>query len=111
MGIQNWSENVILVNLAEEPQMSEELQTVMEIIRDRVDCDVVIDFSGVAIVTSSSIAKLLKILKTLNSCDRRMIFSGVGVKTRQIFDLTGLNTVFEFVDDQFIALASLQLVN
>ena len=27
MGIQNWSENTLLVNLVDEPQMSEELET------------------------------------------------------------------------------------
>ena len=37
--------------------------------------------------------------------------SAVSPKTRSIFSVTGLDNVFQFVDDQFIALASLQLVN
>ena len=68
MGIQNWSENIVLVTLAEEPQMGEELRTVIEIVRDRGDCDVVIDFADVDIVTSSSIAKILKLRKALKDC-------------------------------------------
>ena len=111
MGIQNWSDSIILVTLAEEPQMGEELRTVIEIARDRGDCDVVIDFFDVDIVTSSSIAKILKLRKILKDSGRRLILCGVRNATRGIFMVTGLDGVFEFVEDKFIALASLQLVN
>lgn len=111
MGIQNWSENIILVNLAEEPQMSEELQTVVEIVTDRGDCEVVIDLSGVDIVTSSSLAKILKLRKVLNDREHRLVLCGLKPRTRGIFQVTGLDNVLEFIDDQFIALASLQMVN
>jgi hypothetical protein len=62
MGIQNWSETIILVNLASEPQMGEELQTVVDMVRRRCQ-DIVVDFCEVDIITSSSIAKLLKLRK------------------------------------------------
>ena len=61
MGIQNWSEDIILVDLPQEPHMGDELKTVTEIVRDRGNCDVVIDFSSIDIVTSSSLSKLLKL--------------------------------------------------
>jgi len=109
MGIQNWSEEIILVNLAEEPQMGEELAIVIDTAGDRGNCDVVVDFADVDIVTSSSIAKLLKLRKTLVDCDKRLVFCSVSTKTKKIFTLTGLDNVFEFVDDQFVALAGLQL--
>ena len=111
MGIQNWSENIVLVTLAEEPQMGEELRTVIEIVRDRGDCDVVIDFADVDIVTSSSIAKILKLRKALKDCRKKLVLCGVRNATRGIFMVTGLDNVFDFVEDKFIALASLQLVN
>lgn len=111
MGIQNWSENVILVNLANEPDMGEELQTVIGIVSENEGLDVVIDFADVEIVTSSSIAKLLKLRKVLHDNGQKMILSTVRPKTKSIFAVTGLDTVFEFVEDQFIALASLQLAN
>ena len=47
MGIQNWSENVILINLAKEPQMGEELQVAAEMVTDKSDCNLVIDFADV----------------------------------------------------------------
>ena len=46
MGIQSWSEDILLVDLPAEPDLGEELKTVITTVRDRGDCDVVIDFSG-----------------------------------------------------------------
>jgi len=111
MGIQNWSEDIILVDLPEEPQMGEELKTVTEMVRDRGDCDVVIDFSQVDIVTSSSLSKLLRLRKLLADCGHQLVFCNVAPATRGIFMVTGLDGVFKLVDDKFVALAGLQIVN
>ncbi len=111
MGIQNWSEEVFLVNLAKEPDMGEELQTVITMVSENKSVDVVVDFADADIVTSSSIAKFLKLRKVLSDNGHKLVFSSVQPKTKSIFSVTGLDNVFEFVDDQFIALASLQLVN
>jgi anti-anti-sigma factor len=111
MGIQNWSEDIILVDLPQEPDMGEELKSITEITRDRGDCDVVVDFSSVDIVTSSSLSKLLKLRKLLADCGHRLVFCGVAAATRGIFTVTGLDGIFEIADDKFVALASLQLVN
>ena len=109
MGIQNWSENIILVNLAQEPDLGEEIQSVCETVVDKKDQDVVIDFSEVEILTSSSIAKLLKLRKILHDNQRKLILCCVQPQTKNIFHVTGLDSVFSFVQDQFIALAGLQM--
>ncbi|MHC4259887.1 MAG: STAS domain-containing protein [Planctomycetota bacterium] len=111
MGIQDWSEDVVLVDLPEEPQMGDELKAVTEIIRDRGNCDVVVDFSDIDIITSSSLSKLLKLRKLLADCGHRLVFCNVAAATRGVFTVTGLDGVFEFADDKFVALASLQIVN
>jgi len=110
MGIQNWSEDTILVDLPQEPQLGDELKTVTEMVLDRGDCDVVIDFSEVDIVTSSSLSKLLKLRKLMVDCGHRVIFCNVAAATKGIFTVTGLDGVFELVDDKFVALAALQIV-
>jgi anti-anti-sigma factor len=110
MGIQDWSEDIILVDLPQEPETGEELKTVTETVRDRGDCDVVIDFSNVDIITSSSLSKLLKLRKLLSDCSHQLIFCSVAAATKGIFTVTGLDGVFEFADDKFVALASLQMV-
>jgi anti-anti-sigma factor len=110
MGIQNWEEDIILVDLPREPQMGDELKSVTEMVRDRGDCDVVIDFSDVDIVTSSSLSKLLKLRKLLADCGHQLVFSNVAAATKGIFTVTGIEGIFEIVDDKFVALASLQVV-
>lgn len=109
MGIQNWSDDIILVDLPQEPQIQDELKTVTEIVRDRGDCDVVIDFSNVDIVTSSSISALLKLRKLMTDCSHRLVFCNVACATKGIFTVTGLDGIFEIVDDKFVALAGLQI--
>ena len=109
MGIQDWSEDIILVDLPQEPEMWDELKTVTEIVRDRGNCDVVIDFSNVDIVTSSSLSKLLKLRKLLADCSHQLVFCNVAAATRGIFTVTGLDGIFEFADDKFVALAGLQM--
>jgi anti-anti-sigma factor len=111
MGIQNWSEDVILVDLPQEPEMGDELMTATEMVRDRGNCDVVIDFSNVDIVTSSSLSKLLKLRKLLADCGHRLVLCDVAPATKGIFTVTGLDGIFELVDDKFVALASLQVVS
>ncbi len=111
MGIQDWSENVILVDLPQEPEMGDELKTVTEMVRDRGNCEVVVDFSSVDIITSSSLSKLLKLRKLLGDCGHRLIFCNVAAATKGIFTVTGLDGIFEIADDKFIALASLQMVS
>jgi len=110
MGIQDWSDDIVLVDLPAEPQMADELVAVTEIVRNRGDCDAVIDFSSVDIVTSSSLSKLLKLRKLLADCGHRLVFCSVAAATKGIFTVTGLDGVFEIVDDKFVALAALQMV-
>lgn len=111
MGIQNWSDDIILINLAKEPQLGEELQVVIDMVRDDPSRDVTVDFSNIDILTSSSIAKLLKLRKVLIDADRRLMVSSVSDQTMQIFKITALDTVFEFAESQFAALAGLQVVS
>jgi anti-anti-sigma factor len=110
MGIQNWSENIILVDLPSEPLMGDELKTITDIAKDRDDCDVVVDFSAVDIITSSSLSKFLKLRKMLMEGSHELVFCNVAPATKGIFSVTGLEGIFKIVDDKFVALAGLQLV-
>lgn len=108
MGIQDWSENVILVELHAEPGTNEQLEEVLRLVRDRGDCGVVIDFSNVTILTSTSLAVLLRLRKLLGDCGQRLLLCSVGCGTRGIIAVTGLDGVFEIVDDRFDALATVE---
>jgi anti-anti-sigma factor len=109
MGIKNWSDGIILINLAKEPHMGEELQTAIDLVTEDDSRDVVLDFSDVDIITSSSIAKMLKLRKVINANQSRLIFCCVSDQTMSLFKIVALDSVFEFTEDQFVALASLQM--
>jgi anti-anti-sigma factor len=107
MAIQDLAENVILVDAPAEPSLNEELGNVTEVVRERGDCDVVIDFSHIDIITSSSLSKLLKLRRLLSDCEHRLILCSVSPATKGIFSITALDGVFEMATDQFAALAAL----
>jgi anti-anti-sigma factor len=107
MGIQDWSENTILVDLSGGSEMGNELIAVTEIVRNRGDCDVVIDFSGVDIVPSSNLSRLLKLRKKLSDSGHKLVLCSVSAATKGIFMITGLDGNFEFANDKSEVLASL----
>jgi len=112
MAIQQWSENIVLVNLQDDPQFTDDLNAVMEQSETRTDFDVVIDFRDVTFLNSSNIAKLLRLRKqvVINN-NYRIKLCGIGTSVWGIFLVTGLDKIFDFADDVANALAALQMNN
>lgn len=109
MGIKNLSKNVLFVDLPSNTlEIENELNNLNETIITKNDCDVVIDFFRVEIITSSSISNLLILRKLLQEHGRRLIFCSVAVMTKYIFTVSGLDNAFEFVDDRSAALSALE---
>jgi len=111
MGIQNLSQDVVLVTLPAEPQTVHELKAVNEILSNKGDCDVVVDFSGVETVASSSISNLIILRELLRKRGRQLILCNVAVLTKCIFTVAGRDAVFDFVDDKSVALAAVERAN
>ena len=118
MGIQNLSEDVILVVLPEQPHLSYELETINEIVGKRSECDVIIDLYRVQMLTSECVCSLMILNRQLcgprrgggEGGRRRLILCNVSHAVRHIFTLTGLDTVFTFADDRLAALQCLNRV-
>jgi anti-anti-sigma factor len=108
MGIQNWSDDIMVVELADDPQFSEELANVMDAVETK-PADVVLNFSAVSFINSSNIAKLLRLRKQMMSAGRRLILCDVNTQAWGVFLVTGLDKIFEFINDISTALASLQI--
>ncbi len=109
MGIKNLSEDVLLVELpSKSPRIANELKAVNEAVSKKDNCDVVIDFSGVEIIYSSNISNLLILNYLQKDSGHRLIFCNVATVTKCIFVVAGLNEIFEFVDDQSKALATVE---
>ncbi len=107
MGIQNFSDDVLFIDLpSKEPQIGNELKHLNDVIVTRSNCDVVIDFFRVELITSSSISNLLILRKSLEDNGRQLVLCNVAVMTKYIFTVAGLDKVFDFVDDRFAALAA-----
>ena len=110
MAIQNWSDDIIVAELADDPQFSDELASLMDTLEGQ-DFDVVLNLSAVGFLNSSNVAKLLRLRKQMINKDRRLILCGVNTQVWGVFTVTGLDKIFEFVKDISTALATLQLTN
>lgn len=111
MEIQNLSEQVILVTLPPGQQITDELKSASEALSGRDDCDVVIDFSTVKILTTASINILIILHHALRKCGHRLILYSVSSLTKSIFRVAGLDAVFEFADDKDAAVAAIEQAN
>ncbi|MHC4517624.1 MAG: STAS domain-containing protein [Planctomycetota bacterium] len=108
MSMQVWPEGVVLVELTGESETGEELENVICYVQDRGNCDVVVDFSNVTILTSRSLAPLLRLRDLLGRCGKRLLLCCVDRAATGIFSVTALDGVFEIVNDRIHALTTVQ---
>lgn len=112
MPIANWSDNVLLAELADDPQFTDDLNSLIETLEKRSDLDVVLNFQDVTFLNSSNIAKLLKLrkLQVVNH-QRKLKLCAITTHVWGVFLVTGLDKIFEVYDDVATGLASLQVEN
>jgi anti-anti-sigma factor len=108
MTVENWSDDVLLVSLPADLEVSNELGAVVKMVRDKRQCDVVIDFSGVHLITSATIAELLKLRELLIEPGRRLVLCSVSRLIRGVFTVSALSHAFQFADDSSAALKSIE---
>lgn len=107
--IENWSENIVIVELQDDPAFTDDVNAVQEQVGEQADIDAVLNFAGVNYLNSSNLAKLLKLRKKLHANGRKLVICGVNTNVWGIFLVTGLDKVFRFEDNLASALASLQI--
>ncbi|MFK7759562.1 MAG: STAS domain-containing protein [Phycisphaerales bacterium] len=112
----DWSSDIAIANLADEPALSDELGSMIERIVDADDPDsgsssphIVLDFHEVSYVNSSNIAQLLRIHKLLAENSRRLVLCSVTDEVMSVLVVSGLNKVFSFAPDTLTAIASVQI--
>jgi len=104
MVVETYAQNAVVVDLPPLPEAIDEFEAVIEIACDRRNCDVVIDFSRVDIINSQCIALLLAMHAWLTQSGRRLILSSVCGAVKRVFEVIGLDEVFEFTPDKSMAL-------
>jgi len=109
MGIRNLSENIILVTVpSERLQRTDELKNLNEVITEKSECDVIIDFAGVEIINSWNISNLLILREMLENAGRKLVLCNVNTPTKCIFVVAGLSETFVFADNRSAALDIIQ---
>ena len=108
MGIQKWSDDILMGDLAEEPVFSDDLSSLGDMLAQEAQ-DVVLNFRAVDFLNSSNIARLLKLRKTILSTGKRLVLCGINNQVWGVFLVTGLDKIFEYTNDTATALALLQL--
>ncbi|MBN8598891.1 MAG: STAS domain-containing protein [Planctomycetes bacterium] len=107
----DWSESIVIADLADEPVLSEELSA----IGDRLSAkgaavpSVVLNFANVTYVNSSNLASLLKIRKLLSEKKRGLRLCSLSEDVQSVMTVTGLDKIFRFAPDPMTALAALQI--
>jgi anti-anti-sigma factor len=107
----DWSENILVSDLSDEPALSDELAAIYEQITSegRRTPHVVLNFSSVTYLNSSNIAQMLRLRKRLTESDRRLVICSVADPVWSVMLLTGLDKVFTFAGDKATAIATLQI--
>src|SRR5688572_29162864 len=109
MPLQQWSDEIVVVDLGDEPQFSEDMHAV----RDRLDADgpvdVVLKMEAVRHLSSSNIGALLRLRQRLVNAGRHLRLCCMPDSLWGLLMVMGLDKVFECSPDVSSALASLQL--
>jgi len=109
MVTQDWSEQIILVELTDDPEFTDELNTLYERLEKNTKKNIVLNFSQVKFMNSSNISLLLKVRKILTDNNRKLLLCEISVQVWGVFLLTGLDAIFNVAEDTPSALAALQM--
>ena len=108
MSLNQWSDDIVILELLDEPDFSEDTDVLLAKLRDDQNYpDVVIDLQKVSNLNSSNLGALIEIKKLLQTKDKRMIICNISDSIWSTMLATGLDQVFEFIENTMVALASL----
>lgn len=109
MPIEKWSDQVSVIRLTDDPQFTDDLAAI-ERQPLQPKSAAVLDFSQVAMITSSNIARLLLLRKRMSGANCRLVLCNLNTQLWGALLVTGLDQVFDFSDNVTTALATLQMV-
>ena len=106
MTLNQWDENILILELLDEPDFSEDTDTLLTKLRENEEayCNVIIDLQNVGTLNSSNLGALIEIKKLLELKDKRMVICNISDAIWSTMLATGLDQVFEFIEDTTTAL-------
>ncbi len=109
MPIQQWSDQILVVEMGDDPQLTDELDSLTEHLEQNPSLDTVLDMREVNHIDSSNIAKLLRVRVVVIANERCMFLAGISTQVWGALLVTGLDKIFDVADDVASALTSLQV--
>src|SRR3954453_16808219 len=110
MPVEKWSENVIVMRLGEDPHLGEDLDALDEATKKpAAPVGVVVDFSSVKMVNSSTLARLIKVRRQMAAGGGRLILCGMNDQVWGAFLVTNLDKLFEVTTSVAVARATLKI--
>ncbi len=111
MPIHDWSDDIIIAELSDEPAFSEDMEALMRRVEreEGFNQDIIVNMKSVAYVNSTNIAQFLRLRKAIIASSRRLRICAVCDQIWSVILITGLDKIFDFTDDVSTSLASLQL--
>ena len=108
----DWSSQIVIASLEDEPGLSEELGALGERLTSTdaaATPAVILNFADVTYLNSSNIAQLLRVRRRLEECGRSLRLCSISDPVWSVMMLTGLDKVFDCAPDPATAIASIQL--
>ena len=106
MTLNQWDDNILILELLDEPDFSEDTDSLLLLLRDenKKFSNVIIDLQNVFTLNSSNLGALIEIKKILETKDKRMVICNISDSIWSTMLATGLDQVFEFIEDTTTAL-------
>ena len=108
MDIYAHPKGIIFISHPQKRQEQDELQRVIDRVREWIECDVIIDCSAVDSASGAMFSQLLELRQLLHENGYQLVLCGVAPVIKGVFASVRLDDVFDFVKDKFAALAYFQ---
>jgi anti-anti-sigma factor len=106
MTLNQWDDNILILELLNEPDFSEDTDSLILKLQSDNETfpNVIIDLQNVSTLNSSNLGALIEIKKLLETKDKRMVICNISDSIWSTMLATGLDQVFEFIEDTTTAL-------
>ncbi len=109
MPIRQWSDHILVVEMEDDPQFTDELNSLTEQLERNPSLDVVLNMWGVNQIYSSNIAQLLRLRAAVISNKRRLFLAEIRSQVWDVLQAVRLDEKFDTADEVAIAVRSLQM--
>ena len=109
MPIQQWSDQILVVEMGDDPQFTDELNSLIEQLERNPSLDVVLNMWGVNQIYSSNISQLLRLRAAMIANERRLFLAEIRTQVWGVLQEVSLDKKFDVVDEVANALTLLQM--